>query len=154
MLKLTWIEFFLRTIPEIFIMVWGIYVISRKSIDMPKYIFSSIILSISIFFVRWLPIYFGVHIMINMILIISIMAIMEIPIIKAIYSTLLMFFTLSLSEFLNILMLNLLNVNINIEFSNPYKKGLYILPSLVILLLFIIIMNCFWKRKSTKMSLD
>lgn len=150
MLKLTWIEFFLRTIPEIFIMVWGIYVISRKSIDMPKYIFSSIILSISIFFVRWLPIYFGVHIMINMILIISIMAIMEIPIIKAIYSTLLMFFTLSLSEFLNILMLNLLNVNINIEFSNPYKKGLYILPSLVILLLFI----CFWKRKSTKMSLD
>ena len=32
MLKLTWIEFFLRTIPEIFILIWGIHVISRKSI--------------------------------------------------------------------------------------------------------------------------
>lgn len=147
MLKLTWIEFFLRTLPEIFIMIWGIHIISRRSIDMIKYVFSSIIVSILTFFVRWLPIYFGVHIMINIILIISIMAIIKIPIIKAIYSTLLIFLMLSLSEFLNTLIFKLLNININIQFLNPYKKCLYCLPSLIFLLLFIIIINYLLKMK-------
>lgn len=145
MLKLTWIEFFLRTIPEVFIVVWGIHVISNKPIDIHKYIFSSVILSISIFFVRWLPIYFGVHIMVNMILIISIMAIIEIPIIKAINSTLLIFSMLCLSEFLNMLILNLLNINI--EFLNPYKRCLNWLPSLIILLSVVIIINYFITTK-------
>ncbi len=147
MLKLTWIEFFLRTLPEIFIMIWGIHIISRRSIDMIKYVFSSIIVSILTFFVRWLPIYFGVHIMINIILIISIMAIIEIPIIKAMYSTLLIFLMLSLSEFLNTLIFKLLNININIQFLTPYKKCLYCLPSLIFLLLFIIIINYLLKMK-------
>ncbi|WP_297420197.1 hypothetical protein [Clostridium sp.] len=141
MLKLTWIEFFLRALPEISIMVWGIRVISGKCIDMPKYIFSSVILSILIFFVRWLPIYFGVHIMINIILMISIMAIIGIQIIKAMYSTLLMFFTLSLGEFLNMILLNLLNINTSIQFINPFIKCIYNLPSLIFLLLSIIIIN-------------
>lgn len=147
MLKLTWIEFFLRTLPEIFIMVWGIHVISRKSIDIPKYIFSSLVLSISTFFVRWLPIYFGIHIMINIILMISIMSIIGIQIIKAMYSTLLIFFALSLGEFLNMILLNLLNINTNIQFINPYKKCLYYLPSLIFLVLLIIIINNLLKMK-------
>ncbi|WP_297420195.1 hypothetical protein [Clostridium sp.] len=141
MLKLTWIEFLLRTLPEIFAMVWGIHVISRKSIDILKYIFSSVILSILTFFVRWLPIYFGVHMIINMILIISIMVIIRIPIIKSIYSTLLVYFLLTLGEFLNMIMLNLLNIDTSIEFSNPLIKCLVGTPSLIILLLSIIIFN-------------
>ena len=147
MLRLTWVEFFLRCIPETFILIWGIHVISKKSINMPKYIISSIILSISIFFVRWLPIYFGVHMIINIILIISIMVIIDIDIIKSIYSTLLMLFIVTLGEFFNSILLNLLNINTSIEFLNPYKKCLYCLPSLIFLLLFVIIINHLLKVK-------
>jgi len=141
MLKLTWIEFFLRTLPELFIMIWGVHVISKRPINIPKYIISSIVLSLLTFFVRWLPIYFGVHMIINMILIISIMVLIEIPIIKSIYSTLLIFFILALGEFLNTILLNLLNINTNIEFRNPFIKFVCFSPSLIFLLLFIIILN-------------
>lgn len=145
MLKLTWIEFFLRSIPEMFILVGGIHIISRKSFDMPKYILSSVVIAILSFFVRWLPIYFGVHMMINIILIISIMNIIGVPVIKAIYSTLLITFMLSLSEFLNMIVLSLLNINI--ESLSPFIKCLFGVPSLIMMSLFIIIINWLQKRK-------
>jgi len=145
MLKLTWIELFLRSIPEMFALIGGIHIISRKAFNIPKYIFSSIVLSILTFLVRWLPINFGVHTIINIILVISIMIIIEIPVIKAIYSTLLMFFILSLSEFLNMILLNLLNIDI--ESLSPFIKCLSGGPSLIMILLFIIIISWLLKRK-------
>ena len=36
MLKLTWIEFFLRALPEMFILIWGIHIVSRKAFDIPS----------------------------------------------------------------------------------------------------------------------
>lgn len=147
MLKLTWIELFLRTIPEMFILIWGIYVLSRKCIDIRKYIVSSIVIAVITFFVRWLPIYFGVHMIINIIFIIGTMFIIGIPIIKAIYSTLLMIFILSLSEFINIVILNLLSIDTSFQFSNPIMKCVLSSPSLVITSVFIIIMNRLLKMK-------
>jgi hypothetical protein len=147
MLRLTWVEFFLRSIPEMFILIWGIHVISRKSINILKYILLSILAAIITFFVRWLPIYFGVHIIINIILTISIMVIIKIPLIKAIYSTFLIYFILSLGEFLNMIILSLLNINTSIEFLNPFIKCIYCLPSLIFLSLFIIIINYLLKMK-------
>jgi len=146
-LKLTWVEFFLRNLPETFIIIFGIYIISRKPLNILKIIFLSIVLSLTSFFVRWLPIYFGVHMIINVILTISIVAIAGIPIIKSMYSTFLLYFMLSLSEFFNLILLNLLNININMEFSNPVTKCLLGIPSLIFLLLFIMIFNHAFKRK-------
>lgn len=147
MLRLTWIEFFLRNIPEMFILIWGIHIISRKYFDIPKYIISSIGMAIITFFVRWLPIYFGVHMIINIILIISIMVIIGIHLIEAMYSVLLMFLMLSLSEFLNMIMLRLLNINTSNQILSPFMKCIYGLPSLIILSLFIIIINYLLKMK-------
>ncbi|OOM70312.1 hypothetical protein CLPUN_52270 [Clostridium puniceum] len=144
-LKLTWIEFFLRNLPEAFIYILGIHIVSRKYFNILRLIFLSIVLSLTSFFVRWLPIYLGVHMIINIILTISIMAITGIPIIKSIYSTLLVYFMLSLSEFFNLILLNLLNINM--EFSNPVTKCLLGIPSLIFLLLFIMIFNYAFKRK-------
>lgn len=150
MLKLTWIEFFLRALPEMFILIWGIHIVSRKAFDIPKYIISSIVLSILGFFLRWLPIYFGVHMIINIIFIISIMVIIKIPLIKSIYGTLLMFFILSLSEFLNMIILNLLNINISMDSLSPVSKCVWGIPSLIFLSLFIINMNYILKIKERK----
>ena len=147
MLKLTFIEFCFRIIPETFIIIWGIHVCARKSIDMPKYIFSSILLSILTFFVRYLPIYFGVHMIINIVLTVSIMVIIDMPLIKAIYSNLLITFIFSLGEFLNMMILSLMNITTNINSLSPLIKCLFGIPSLIFLSLFIIIMNYLVKMK-------
>ncbi|PRR84310.1 hypothetical protein [Clostridium vincentii] len=139
MLQITWIEFFLRVIPEMFIVIWGIHIVARKTFDIPKYIFSCIVLALLAFFIRSLPIYFGVHMIINMILIIGIMVMIKFSLVKAIYSTLLMFFMLSLSEVLNMVILNLLNISM--DNISPVLKCVYGVPSLIFLSLFIIIMN-------------
>ncbi|AKA69303.1 hypothetical protein [Clostridium scatologenes] len=147
MLKLTWIEFFFRTVPEMFILIWGIHVISRKPFNIPQYVLSSIIMSILIFFIRWLPIYFGVHMVLNIIFTIIIMFIIGIPLIKSIYSTLLMFFILSLSEFLNMLILNLLKIDISLQLLQPVKKCVLEIPSLAIISIFIVIIHYLLKTK-------
>jgi len=147
MLKLVWIEFFFRTVPETLLLIFGIHVITKKSIDIPKYILSSALLSLLIFFVRRLPIYFGVHMIINIILTIIIMTSIKIPIIKSIYSTLLVYFLLSLGEFFNMIILDLLNIDTSIEFSNPFIKCLAGIPSLIILLLSILILKYLLRMK-------
>lgn len=147
MFKLHWIEIFLRLIPEMLLIIWGIYVIARKSINMKIYILSSIIMALVTFFVRMLPIYFGVHTFIIIILTICAMVITGIPIIKAIYGTLLMFLILTLSEFLNVAILNLLNINTGIEFANATIKSVLGSPSLIITCLFIITIRYFIKKK-------
>ncbi|WP_341455812.1 hypothetical protein [Clostridium peptidivorans] len=147
MLKLYWIEIFLRGIPEILLMIWGIYVIAKTSINMKNYIFSSIIMVIVTFLVRMLPIYMGVHTFIIIFFTIGIMVIAGIPIIKAIYSVLLMFLILSLSEFLNMVILNLLNIDINIEVVNPITKSMLGIPSLTIACLLIITIRYFIASK-------
>ncbi|AWI04568.1 hypothetical protein [Clostridium drakei] len=152
MLKLTWIEFFLRNIPEISILIWGIYVISRKSFNILQYVLSSIIIAAISFFVRWLPIYFGVHMILNIILTISIMIIIGIPIIKAIYSTLIMFFVLCLSECLNLIILNLLNIDL--QLLEPVEKCVLEIPSLIITSVFIIIMHHLFSKKDQLVIVD
>ncbi len=147
MLKLHYIEILLRSFPEALLIIWGICVVARKSIDMKIYIFSGIIIGVIDFFIRMLPIYFGIHTFIGVVLIICTMVIIGIPIVKAIYGTLLMTLILSLSEFLNIAMLSLLNGNTDIEFSSPIIKSVFGIPSLIIAALFIIIIHYFIKRK-------
>ncbi|MFL0194368.1 hypothetical protein ACJDU8_02075 [Clostridium sp. WILCCON 0269] len=149
MLKLHWIEIFLRLIPEMFLVIWGISIISRKSLNIKKYILLSIIMGIVTFFTRSLPIYFGVHTIIITILTISIMVIAGIPIIASIYSTLIMCLILSLSEFLNMLILSFLNITVNINTTAPIKKCLLGIPSLIILLLIVLLIR-YVLRKSQR----
>ena len=150
MLKLTWIEFTLRTIPEMFIFIWGIHILSKKSINIEKYIFFSISTAVAIYFVRCLPIYFGVHMIINIILTIIVAVLSGIPIIKGIYSTLLMYLILSLSEFINMAILNLLNSQISLQLSDPLTKCELFSPSLFATLLFVIVIKYCSKCKNKK----
>ncbi|WP_368490029.1 hypothetical protein [Clostridium sp. BJN0013] len=149
MLKLHWIEIFLRLIPEMFLVIWGIATLAKKSFSVKKYIFLSIITGLAVFSVRNLPIYFGVHTIIIIILTIIIMVIAGIPIIASIYGTLIMSLILSSSEFLSIFILNFFNINTNININNinPLKKCLLGIPSLVILFLVIIILHYILKRR-------
>lgn len=149
MLKLHWIELFLRSIPEMFLVILGITTIAKKSFSIKKYIFLSIIMGIIAFLIRNLPIYFGVHTIIILIFTIIIMVISGIPIIISVYSTLIISLMLSLSEFISIFILNFFNINTNINIINvnSIKKCILGIPSLVILFLIIITLNYITTRR-------
>jgi hypothetical protein len=150
MLGVNWVELFLRGIPEMFLMIWGIHVIARRSFDVKKCVPLSIIMSMLVFFLRELPIYFGVHTLIMLILMISIMVVIGIPIITSIYGTLIVLLILSLSEFLNMLILRMSGININLNSIDPIKKSLMGIPSLVIMFLIFILMKYLLNKRGNK----
>lgn len=73
------------------------------------------------------------------------MSVVGMPIVKAIYGTLAMFLILSLSEFVNLVILDLININFAVL--SPLTKFLAGIPSLVIMCLLIITIRCFSKTK-------
>ncbi|NRY64175.1 hypothetical protein [Clostridium beijerinckii] len=148
MFKLTCIDFFFRTIPETFILIYGMHIIAQKPVNLYKYILSSLILSILIFFIRKLPIYFGVHTDICIMLTIIIVAfIKDIPLIKNVLGTFLLYFMLSLSETINMLLLDGLNINTDISVLQPLTRCIYGIPSLITFIISVIILRFILKNK-------
>lgn len=146
MLKLSMMEFFLRSLPESFIFVLGAYVFSKKNICIKPFFISAIFLSMVTYLVRMLPIHFGVHTIILLVGYILVMAsINDLNIIKSASAGLILIIMLFATEWLNVYILtNILNLDINIIFKDPLKKLLYGIPSL--LLFFIIIVAIAYKN--------
>lgn len=130
------IEFLLRGIPEMFITLFGIGIIADKKTSIKKYIFFSIVLGISAFFVRKLPIYFGIHTILATILIIGIVYISGVPLIKAIYASLLMASLLSFCEYLNLVLLDYFHIDITLANLSLIKKVILTSPSLILYISF------------------
>lgn len=148
MFRLTCVDFFFRLIPESLILMWGIHIFSRKTINMFRYILLSLILAISCFIIRCLPIYYGVHTDICIMLtIIIVMFIIDIPLIKSMQGAFLLYFMLSLSETISMLLLSNLNTNTDISVLQPITRCLYGIPSLIIFIISIIILKFVLKNK-------
>lgn len=147
MFKLHWIEILLRGIPESFLILAGVGIIGEKLLPIKNYIISSLLLSICIFFIRGLPIYWGIHMLFVIILAISFIVIQGIPLISSVYGTLCMLLTLSGSEVLNILILNIFHIKTTFTYmdsiSASIKKCLLGIPSLIMVSLFILIIYHF-----------
>ena len=131
---------FLRCIVEVFIVNFMIYTLSKRSINNTSYYIVSILLSLLTYVVRLLPIYYGVHIVINLITFISIMTILGIPLIKSIKNTLITFTILEFSEILNLIILIILD-NKFWEDNEIYIKGSLGIPSLIFLFLSAVILK-------------
>ena len=135
MLRLEPIEFFLRTLPESFLIILAIYSFSKIRIDRKRYIISSTICSVAIFLVRMLPISYGVHTILGMgIAMVLGISINKIDVVKVIKGILIMVIIQFILEGVNVFIIqNVLKGDINIIFSDPVQKALYGLPSIGIL---------------------
>ena len=140
MVDIDGVYLFLRCIVEVFIVNFMIYTLSKKSINNTNYYIVSILLSVLTYVVRLLPIYYGVHIVINIITFISIMTILGIPLIKSIKNTLITFTILEFSEILNLIILIILD-NKFWEDNEIYIKGSLGIPSLIFLFLSAVILK-------------
>lgn len=123
-----------------FIVNFIIYTLSKKSINNTNYYIVSILLSVLTYLVRLLPIYYGVHIVINIITFISIMTILGIPLIKSIKNTLITFTILEFSEILNLIILIILDNKFWTD-NEIYIKGSLGIPSLIFLFLSAVILK-------------
>lgn len=135
MLKLTLLEFFLRTIPESFILIMALFILCDVKIKVKPYIISSILYGVCQYFIRILPINYGINTIIGIFVMILIMnQICKVEIILAIKSSLIITIVLFLLEWINMIGLTfLLGDYMKVIFNNSTLKILYGIPSLILL---------------------
>lgn len=151
MLKVQAIEFFLRAIPEAFLIILAIHVFTKTNIDKKNYIITSTINALLIFGVKILPVTKGVHTIIGIGLTVLLVAIrIKIDIIKIIKATLIYIICQLVSEAINVFVVeNIFKQDVNLIFSNSMSKSIYGIPSLIFIFILIIISNRLIKKKES-----
>lgn len=158
MLKLTALEFLLRTIPESFLCVLVSYLFANRSIQKKPYVISSLLFAVATYLVRFLPIDFGIHSLISFALFIPICVyVNKIPINKAITSIFSIGILLTFCEWVNVIILvNILKVDIQAVLVKPGLKTLCLMPSLILFALFVLLLHRYtkFKREGSKNVFD
>lgn len=148
MLKITIVELLFRAIPESLLFIWTSYMIAHVNVEKKRYFIASVLSAISTYFIRMLPINFGVNIVISTgVLIIITASINKIPIMKAISSIMISSILLSICESLNVFVLNWLKVDMQIIVDKPLIKILYFTPSLILFGIIILLLYILKYRK-------
>lgn len=134
MLHLSIMELFLRVIPESTILLLGTHIFSGTTMCKTKLIKSIVFTSIIIYFIRCLPITFGIHTLLGVLSIIfAIIIFHKIELIKAIKAVFLTMFIQYICEIISMIWIQLyLDKELEVIFSNPTTKILYGIPSLLI----------------------
>lgn len=131
---LSWIDIFLRLIPEALIIILTGYALSEKKINTKSYILSSVILALVTFIFKILPISPALPMLLTAIFTVLILVfINKIKVVHAMISTVICYVSAILIEGLNIFaMESIFGIGTNIIFqdSTPLMRNLYGLPSL------------------------
>ena len=153
-LKISLLEFILRTIPESFLIILAVHLLSYKKVQAKGYINASIFLAISIYLVRMLPINYGIHTIINTVIcVLAIISINKIDVIKAISSVLKITIIISICEWINVVILDkVMKLDAQVIFNEPLKRVVYSMPSMM---MFGIVIVLFYKYKfRTRMEMS
>ncbi|WP_097026930.1 hypothetical protein [Clostridium peptidivorans] len=134
MLELTPMEFFARGLPEALLFIFGVYAFSKSFINIKKYIISSVLYALVAYIVRFLPIHYGVHSIINVfVLIIITVNINKIDLISSIQSAITVIILQFICEGINAFIIQyIFKVDINYVFNDPVLKTLYGIPSIIV----------------------
>jgi hypothetical protein len=133
-LKLSLLSLFLRTIPEGIMSIFANYVLANKKVDRKKMLVSGILLGISTYLIRFLPIHFGVHTILSiMIYIFLCIKINNIDYFKAISSSIISMIILFVLDWVAVFIyMKVFSINPKILFSKSIISILFGLPSIVI----------------------
>lgn len=149
MIKLTLIEFIFRCIPESFLVSFASSLFSYKKGDYKRISLSGIFIAVSIYLIRLLPVYFGVHAILNyMAVFIILVNIGGIYITRAAASALIYMILLFSCEVVNILVVKYV-FSLNVKYilsGNAVNKVMYGTPSLILFALIILLLYIFRDR--------
>lgn len=134
MLKISFLEFLLRGLPEAFLLIFAIYTFTKSFLQKKSFLFSSLLLGVLVYLIRFLPIHYGVHTLIVIIAMITLSTyINKIDIIKSIKASIVAIILEFFSEGINVFIIQFVfKKDMNLIFSSPLQKTLYGLPSLLI----------------------
>lgn len=155
-MKISMIELFFRMIPESFLFIYATYVFSKKVIVLRSFMLSSILLGISTYVIRLLPIHSGINNILSMAMFIVLSAkVNRIDLVKSIQvvfmSTILGF----ICEGINVLLIKYVFMqDINFIFNDPKLKTLYGIPSLLIFGFVLLIVLFYYKIQSKNKKLE
>ncbi|WP_298845863.1 hypothetical protein [Clostridium sp.] len=149
MIKLPLLELLIRGIPEGAIYIWACYILSKTKFHLNRYLLSTALLVFITFIVRRLPISLGINTVLSLCLLIIInIKINKISIIKSISISVSIIILASLCELINMLMIKyLFKSDLTHVWNNPFLKTIYGIPSLVLFVLSIIIINVILNKK-------
>lgn len=152
--RLTLLEFILRLIPETMIFVFASYVFSNIRVDIKKLLHASVLLSMSVFIVRALPITYGVHTILNLIIQTIVIAyVCKISVLKLIKSGIISTILLLISEGISMFFYSVvLKIDLSVIFQDDIKKVVYGLPSLIIFATIVFIYYYFSSCKGNRLS--
>ncbi|WP_238916285.1 hypothetical protein [Clostridium sp. YIM B02555] len=150
MLRLTVFEFIFRGMPEAFVVMFAMLMLSNERIDRNRYIISSLLLGFGEYGIRFLPISFGVHTILGIFIMIIIMwSIDNVDVIFAIRSSLILTITMFIIEGLNIIALKLIfKDGFDTIMLDTKLRTLTGIPSLIILVIISYIIYYLKKRKN------
>lgn len=151
MLKLSMLEFFIRGIPEAFLFIFSVFVFSKTKIRKKEYVLLSFIYAVIVYFIRLLPILYGVNNILLIILAIIITVFLgKIDIVKTIKAVIISVIIQFVCEGINIfIIMFIMKKDMNYIFNEPSLKTIYGLPSL---LLFGLVVAIYYKLLKGKES--
>lgn len=149
MFKLTVLEFLLRNIPESLIYMLFSYLFANKDIDKKRYFVSSLLFTITKFWVKHLPIDCIFYIITTVALYIPICALInKLYVYKVVHSIVFIRLVQFIFEWVNIVVLvNIFKFDIQIIFKNPLMMSLYLIPSLILLGLMVLLFHIYKTKK-------
>lgn len=150
MIRLTISELFIRGIPEAFLFIFAMYAFSKTPINIKRLLLSVIVLAAIGFFIRYLPIHYGAHTILNFFaFIILSYNINKIDLVKAIKAGAISMFLQSLCELINIGIIQFLfKQDMDYILSVPKLKTLYGAPSMIIFGIVVISYYIIIKKRS------
>lgn len=134
MIKISFLEFLIRGIPEGLVFFLAVHAFAKKTIEIDKYLFSSMVYWINVYLIKFLTIQNGTYLILNVIVsIIIVITINKIEIIEAIKSCISSTILLLGCEGMNVFLIQfILRKDINEVFEQRMLKIMYLSPSLVI----------------------
>lgn len=152
MLQTTFLEFLLRGIPEAFLLILSSYIFSKKKINIIEFLVFASMLAIIAYIIRFLPIHYGVHTVLNVFafLVICILG-MKNNYLVAMKNTIFIFVSQSFCEAINILLVKkIFNINMATLFRDSYIKLIYGIPSTVMLCLMVLFLYLIMIKRGEK----
>lgn len=134
MLKITFLEFIIRGIPEGLIFFIAVHAFSKTKIQVRRYLFSSILYSVMVYLIRFLPIQNGVDSILNLIVLIIFAVIgNKIDIVKSIKAAIIIMLFEFILEGANLFAIQfVMKKDMVLIFKDPVIKTIYFIPSLLI----------------------
>lgn len=134
MTKISFLELIIRGIPESLIFFLAAHAFSKNAIKVKKYLLSSILFTVIVYFVRLLPIHNGIVFILNLLVLISLSVyINRFAIIEAIKASILVMLVMFICEGMNVFVLQfVLNKDLEVIFEDRMLKILYSAPSILV----------------------